>query len=105
MIWDYSSEYDLEKKNSKYFLPISLTVNYVQIILIVFLAPFDKFYFIIIEGSIELIYFIYIIAKRPFMSKFTNFRLCMISFCFISMFGMMAYYIYLSQNSIYFKIG
>jgi hypothetical protein len=50
--FDYVDLYSRERKNAKFFLPFTFTTLYVQAALIVFLAPYDKFYFIVVEGSI-----------------------------------------------------
>ncbi len=105
LVEDYQSLYHKGRKGSKYFLPVTLTLLYVQSVLIVFLAPYTKFYFIIAEGGLEIIYLFYMIIQRPFRSGFTNIRISVISLMFLSMQGIMIYYLYLEKSGQYFKLG
>jgi len=74
-------------------------------LLIVFLAPYDKFYFIVVEGCLEIIYCGYILLQRPFESKFTNFRIFIMTLLFMGMEGVIGYYLYFSRKNLYLKNG
>ncbi len=46
--FDYVDLYSRERKTAKFFLPFTISTLYVQAVLIVFLAPYDKFYFMVV---------------------------------------------------------
>lgn len=53
------------------------------------------------EGGLELAYFAYILIQSPFESKFTNFRVAVISLLFVAMEITMLYYLDMTEKSQY----
>lgn len=85
---------------AKYFLPLLISKVYVTAILASLLQ--DKpFYFFIISSFLELIFIVFVVAVKPFISKFTNFRIIFLSLGLIAANTSIGIYIRNSQENNY----
>lgn len=85
---------------AKYFLPLLISKVYLTAILASLLQ--DKpFHFFIISSFLELIFIIFMLAVKPFASKFTNFRIIFLSLGLIAANTSIGIYIRNSQDNNY----
>lgn len=85
---------------AKYFLPLLISKVYLTAVLSSLLQD-NPFYFFIISSVLELILIFFMLAVKPFTSKFTNFRIIITSLGLIAANTSIGVYIYNSKNGNY----
>lgn len=85
---------------AKYFLPILMSKVYLTAVLASLLQD-KSFYFFILSSFLEILFIIFMLAVRPFTSKFTTFRIIFISLGLIAANTTIGIYIRNSQDNNY----
>lgn len=110
--FDYISLYDHAKRvmmngtstilftKAKYFLPMLITKVYLNAVL-ASVVQSKPFYFFIVSAALQVVFLLFMLFVRPFVSKFTNFRIILVSLALIAANVAMEIYIYNSQNNNY----
>jgi hypothetical protein len=103
-LFDYFNLYNHESESSasksKYYLPVLFTKIYLSALLAALLINAPLAYFVAI-GLIELVFLVFLLAVRPFLSTYTNFRLVAVSIALLAGEIVMAMYLYYSGKNEY----